>query len=113
MTMDYYAMTNQAIAEEIGRRIEQRRLELNIAQSDIAKEAGISANTYRAAVGGKAKLEVLIAILRHLGELEQVDNMLSDRPYSPIARLKMEGKTRKRASSSAHDEPAQEEDLDW
>ena len=41
-TKDIYAMTDLAIAKEIGQRIEQLRLEANISQDFIAKELNIT-----------------------------------------------------------------------
>tara|TARA_R110002167_G_scaffold64548_7_gene182649 strand:+ start:289 stop:648 length:360 start_codon:yes stop_codon:yes gene_type:complete len=99
MPHDYYAMTDQAIAEEMGRRIEQIRLESDISQYQIANNIGISETTYRQAIKGKAKLVVIIGILRVLNRLDNLDNFLPKTPYSPIARKKMEGKKRRRASS--------------
>ena len=44
---NFYAMTDSAIAEEFGRRLEQIRLEANKPQKEIAYELGISEGTYR------------------------------------------------------------------
>lgn len=110
MPLDYYAMTDQAIAEEIGHRIEQIRLESDISQYQVANNIGISETTYRQAIKGKAKFEVIIGILRTLNRLDNLDNFLPKTPYSPIARKKMEGKKRRRASSKKEmntgDEPS-------
>lgn len=100
MPHDYYAMTDQAISIEFGRRIEQIRLESNLSQGFIANSVGISETTYRQAIKGKAKFEVIIGILRALNRLGNLEHFLPETPYSPIARMKMEGKKRKRASSS-------------
>lgn len=96
---NFYAMTDSAIAEELGRRLEQFRLEANKPQKEIAYELGISEGTYRKAIRGKARFEVIIGIMRILEQLENLENLLSDRPFSPIEMLKLQGKKRQRAAS--------------
>ena len=109
-----YAMTDSAIAKELGRRLEQMRLEANKPQKAIADELGISEGTYRHAINGKAKLEVIIGILRVLGKLENLDGFLPELPFSPIELLKLEGKKRQRATrQSALEMKHAEEDTDW
>jgi transcriptional regulator with XRE-family HTH domain len=97
--LDYYAMTDAAIAEALGERLEQLRLEANIPQKKIAHELGISEGTYRSAVKGRAKFEVIIGILRVLGKLENLENFLPNEPFSPLELLKREGKKRQRAGT--------------
>ena len=96
---NYYAMTDEAVARELGQRLEQARLEANIPQKQIADELGISEGTYRSAVKGKARLEVIIGIMRLLGKLENLDSFLPPEPFSPLELLKLEGKKRQRAGT--------------
>lgn len=105
----FYNLTDVAIAETLGQRLEQRRLVSNKSQKDIARELGISEGTYRSAVQGKAKFEIIIGIMRVLGELGNLDAFLPDTPFSPIALLKMAGKKRQRASRKG---PSANNDMD-
>jgi len=95
---DVYSMTDHAIAKEVGRRMDQLRLERNLSQTSVADKLGISVKTYRNAVAGKGKFETIIGVLRVLGELELVDDFVPEQSFSPIALIKMKGKQRKRAS---------------
>ena len=111
---NFYAMTDSAIAEELGRRLEQIRLEANRPQKEIACELGISEGTYRKAVKGKARLEVIIGIMRILEQLENLENLLPDRPFSPIEMLKLQGKKRQRATSKrSGNSRTLKEDTNW
>ena len=96
--INLYSLTDAVVAKTIGQRLEQRRLASNKSQKEIAQELGISEGTYRSAIQGKAKFEIIIGILRALGELQNLENFLPDIPFSPIALLKMSGKKRRRAS---------------
>ena len=107
-------MTDSAIAEELGRRLEQIRLEANKPQKEIAYELGISEGTYRKATKGRARFEVVIGIMRVLEQLENLENLLPDRPFSPIEILKLQGKKRQRAASKkSGNTRCPEEDKNW
>lgn len=111
--MNFDAMTDKAVAEELGRRIEQLRLEHNLTQKQVADEIGLSAVSYRKLVAGEGKLINVIAVLRVLGTVGALDACLPQTVFSPMEQLKLKGKTRQRArphmptSSNPHDE------LDW
>lgn len=95
--MNYQAMTNTAIAAELGSRLERLRLERNMTQIALANEIGITAKSYRQLTTGSGKLENMIAALRALNCLDQLDNLLPEPPPSPLAQLKLRGKQRQRA----------------
>ncbi|MEE8059509.1 MAG: helix-turn-helix transcriptional regulator [Pseudomonadales bacterium] len=105
-------MTNSAIAAEVGRRIEQIRLERNIPQQVLAAEVGLTPKTYRSLVSGKGKFENIIAVLRVLGCLELVEQFIPGQVFSPIEQLKLKGKQRQRASGRGS-APDKKQDLDW
>jgi transcriptional regulator with XRE-family HTH domain len=116
--MNYSHMTNSAIAAELGHRLEQRRLERNIPQQQMADEIGITPKSYRQLIAGGGKLENMIAAMRALDCLDQLDNFLPQSQPSPLMQLKLKGKERKRArrypiTQPAHTEGVQEPKLDW
>lgn len=116
--MNYTTMTNIAIAAELGNRLEQRRLERNIPQQQMADEIGITPKSYRQLVAGGGKLENMIAAMRVLDCLEQLDKFLPPPQPSPLQQLKLKGKTRRRARQPANTETpvfegVQEPKLDW
>lgn len=86
---DIYIMRDEAIAAEVGRRIEQMRLEADITQESIAEELGITTKTYRAAIKGKGRSATLFGILRVLGQPELIDRSIPETPFSPMALLEL------------------------
>jgi len=98
--MDFYSMTSQAIAKELGQRIEQLRLEQNRTQQQIADEVGLSRVSYRNLVKGQAKFENIISVLRVLGKLDLVEQFIPEVTFSPMEQLKLQGKKRQRAKPS-------------
>lgn len=118
--MNYQSMTNSAIAAELGERLERLRLAQNMTQQMLAEEIGITAKSYRQLVAGGGKLENMIAALRALNALDQLDNFLPDTPASPLEQLKLRGKQRQRArvthykTTAARDaDGVKEPGLDW
>jgi putative transcriptional regulator len=92
-------MTDQAISQEIGKRIEQLRLESDLTQEEVANETGINRRTYINLVKGNGKFTNIISVLRVLKRLDLIENFISEEPFSPIELLKMKGRQRKRASN--------------
>lgn len=97
LIMNFENMTNTAVSAELGKRIEQLRLERNITQDDMAEAIGVTRKTYAKLEQGQCKLETLVAALRVLGQVNQLEHFLSQTSYSPLELLKREGKRRKRA----------------
>ncbi|OUS25646.1 hypothetical protein A9Q99_20905 [Gammaproteobacteria bacterium 45_16_T64] len=119
--MEYRALSDKAIAEELGSRVEQRRLEKNLSQQQLADEMGLSRVSYAKLEKGQCKLENLISALRALDALDSLDNFIPKRRFSPIALIEAQGKKRKRASkkrigsagSQSNVNKGEDEELDW
>ncbi|WNN47961.1 helix-turn-helix transcriptional regulator [Siccibacter colletis] len=67
------AMTDSALAEALFYRLEQRRKGLKITQQTLAERTGITPKTYRSLKAGSCSMLVLIAVLRELQLLENLD----------------------------------------
>ena len=60
-------LNDAAILKEIGERIAQRRLDLQLSQADLAEEAGLSKRTVeRMEAGESTQLSSMIRVLRAL-----------------------------------------------
>ena len=112
--MNFSAMTDQAIAAEIGRRIEQIRLERNMTQQELADAVGLSRVSYRKLAAGEGKFVNIIAVLRALDQLDRVENFVPDTVFSPMEQLKMQGKKRQRATGARGKSSRETNgELDW
>lgn len=96
-------MSEQAIAQAIGSRVEALRVKKNINQETVAEEAGISRTTLRQLMAGKGTLLNLIAVLRVIGELDRLSSLVEEVRSSPIQMAKMAGKKRQRAYTTRKD----------
>lgn len=87
-----------ALAEALGERLKQARLNSDLTQTEVASLAGVSRKTVLNAEKGKVQLEALIAILTALNLTSQLDNFLPEQIMSPLQLAKLQGKQRQRAS---------------
>ncbi|MDY6982675.1 MAG: helix-turn-helix transcriptional regulator [Pseudomonadota bacterium] len=94
-------LSDEAVLQELGRRLAQYRLNLNLTQQALAREAGISLRTLnRIECGEPSQTANVVRVLRALGLLGNVEALVPEAPASPIQQLKLKGRARKRASSA-------------
>lgn len=95
------SLSDNAVLEELGKRLARTRLERNLSQERLATEAGVSkATVERLEAGEPVKSTSLIRVLRPLGRLEALDQLLPEPLPSPIERIRLQGRRRQRAGSS-------------
>jgi transcriptional regulator with XRE-family HTH domain len=100
-------LVDEAILRELGERLTRLRLERNLAQAELAIEAGVSKRTIeRMEAGGATQLVNLVRVCRALGLVEGFEALLPEPVPSPVAQLKLRGRQRKRASPAKPGEPA-------
>lgn len=96
--MDFYSLSDKGVEDELGRRIKALRLRKNITQKELAEATTLSLNTIKSLESGSGKLSTVIAVLRELGALDQIDSFIPEPSISPLQLAKMQGKPRERAS---------------
>jgi putative transcriptional regulator len=105
-------MTPSAIANEIGKRIKQARLNANLTQQALVDKTGLSIKAIMNAEKGKSQLETLITILIALDLVEQLNLFLPEQEISPLQLAKLKGHQRQRASKTKVN-TAEEEQSSW
>lgn len=92
-------LTDEAIIGEFGEKIKQVRLRRNLTQTALASESGVAKRTIeRLEKGASIQLTSLVRILRALGLVDLLFQLIPDQENSPMAQLLGEKKTRYRAS---------------
>ena len=108
-TMNFEAMSDRAVLAEFGRRVQIQRLNLNLAQTELANKAGVSRRALQNLESGHVcTLALLIRVLRALGRLAALNAFLPEPGLSPLLLAKLKGRERKRASGRRR-KPAHEE----
>ena len=93
--------TDQAVLSELGGRLAQVRLELNLTQAQLAAQAGVSKRTVERLESGSvaAQLSGFIRVCRVLDVIERFDLLVPEPVPSPVEQLKLRGRKRQRASA--------------
>jgi putative transcriptional regulator len=98
-------MSPAAIAEELGNRLKQARLNADLTQAEVASRAGLNRRTILNAEKGKVQLENLVAILVSMDMADQLNMFIPAQEVSPIQLAKLKGRERQRASKSGKRNP--------
>jgi transcriptional regulator with XRE-family HTH domain len=94
-------LTDMAVLQEVGERLERRRIDVGLTQAQLAEEAGISKRTLeRIEAGHSTDFVMLLRVLRVLKLLDELDQLVPDLPQSPLTLLKGRGRARKRVRHS-------------
>lgn len=95
--MDWYGMTDLAIATEIGKRIKATRTKKRFTQIEVAERAGVSSFTVSQIETGKnTSLASLIAVMRVLKLLENFETLIPEQVISPVSLLTQRTKTQQK-----------------
>ncbi len=99
MTNKKALFTDESLLSELGTRIEQLRIRKDLTQAQLAKEAGIGKRTLeRLESGESTQLTSFISVLRALGLIDPLLDLIPDQRQSPMAQLLQEERPRLRAS---------------
>lgn len=109
--MDLYAMTDAGIEKEMGRRLKELRLRMNLTQVELADAVSVARATIERLENGTGKISTLIAVLRELGQLDNLNLLIPDQPVSPLVLAERQGKKRERAGKKRV--PKRSTETDW
>lgn len=93
-------LTDETVICELGARLARIRLDRDLTQADLADQAGVGLRTLQRLENGTAapQLNMFLRILRALGLIENLEQLIPEPTPSPMQMLKMQGKIRRRAS---------------
>jgi len=92
-------LTDDAVLTELGYRIGRMRIDRDITQADLAREAGVSRDTVvKVEAGQSVQSRNLIRVLRALKLIENLEIAVPQPGPSPIRLVDEAGRTRRRAS---------------
>lgn len=83
---DIYASSNTEIIKLLGLRFKTYRIQCRLTQRELAEQTGVSIPTIRGFENGKLanlSLQVLLSLMRAVGQLEQMEQILPALPQSP------------------------------
>jgi transcriptional regulator with XRE-family HTH domain len=102
------SLSDRAVIEEIGRRLEALRLGRNQTQAQLATQAGVSKRTIERLESGAVAVQLsgFVRVCRAFDLLDRLDTFVPEPLASPIALLRLRGRSRRRASGKPASGPA-------
>ena len=95
----------EAVAADIGSKLERLRLSRNITQTELARDAGVSERTLRRLESGDgATLDSFVRVLSALKLSQNLDLLVPDPRVRPIERVRTGGTERQRSRSAKTDQ---------
>ena len=109
-----YVQSDTVILQQLGRGLAKSRLQLQLTQAELAEQAGVSKRTVeRIEAGEPAQTDNLIRILRVLGLLENLSQLIPEAHLRPFEVLQLKGKERRRASGKKTSRGAGDDQWSW
>ena len=104
-----------AVLLELGVRLAGRRLDRNLTQTGLAREAGVSPRTIQRLESGQVatRLAGFIRVCRVLGLLDRFEALIPAPRPSPMAQLKLRQGQRRRASTPPAALPPAQKPWHW
>ncbi len=101
--MDWNSLSNTSIVQETGKRLKDFRLAKKLTQQQLAERAGVSLFTVAQIEKGKpVSVSMLIAVMRVLRLLDNLELLLPEQEISPVELLKLKGKQPQRIRTKKH-----------
>jgi transcriptional regulator with XRE-family HTH domain len=93
-------LTDAAVLQELGGRLAAARVERNLTQAALAKQAGVAKRTVERLESGEVatQLSGFLRVCRVLGLLERFEALLPEPVPGPMAQLNQAGRKRQRAT---------------
>ena len=85
-TMDYRELSEPDIIAILGGRFREYRLNCRLTQKELAQQAGVSPKTlsaFEAGRGSNITMQNFLSLIRSVGLLERIDEVLPELPVSP------------------------------
>lgn len=94
-----------AVLQELGQRLARQRIDMNLTQAELAKNAGVGKRTLeRLETGETTQTRTLLRIFRELKLLERLEVLLPEPTARPLHAIKRADALPKRASKKKSNE---------
>lgn len=100
--MDFIELSEPDIIKILGERFKEYRLSIRLTQKELSEKTGISHKTISSFETGRGRnitMQNFLTLLRSVGMLQNIDNLLPELPSSPyMVQRQMKRKSRIRRS---------------
>lgn len=95
---DFYEYSTPELVRLLGKRFKEYRMRYNLTQKDVAEQSGIGLTTihkFENGTAGNLSLSTFILLLKVIGQVNNLDNLMPELPESPYLIRKEEKKAQR------------------
>lgn len=95
---DFYEYSTPELVRLLGNRFKEYRMQYNLTQKEVAEQSGIGLTTihkFENGTAGNLSLSTFILLLKVVGQINTLDNLLPELPESPYLIRKEEKKAQR------------------
>ena len=95
---DFYEYSTPELVRLLGERFKEYRMRCNLTQKEVSQLSGIGLTTiykFENGTAGNLSLSTFILLLKVVGQVDALDNLMPELPESPYLVLKEEKKTQR------------------
>lgn len=84
--VDFYEYSTPELVRLLGNRFKEYRIRCNLTQKDVSEQSGIGLTTihkFENGTAGNISLSTFIVLLKVVGQINTIDNLLPELPKSP------------------------------
>ena len=84
--VDFYEYSTPELVRLLGGRFKEYRIRCNLTQKDVSEQSGIGLTTihkFENGTAGNISLSTFIVLLKVVGQINEIDNVLPELPESP------------------------------
>ena len=97
---DFYEYSTPELVRLLGERFREYRMRCNLTQKEVAEQSGIGLTTiykFENGTAGNLSLSTFILLLKVVGQVNALDNLMPELPESPYLIRKEEKKAQRRS----------------
>lgn len=105
--IDYYEHSVPELIKILGERFKEYRLRADMTQREVAEQSGVTVTTihkFENGVAGNLSLGTFLLLMKAIGQIDEMDNMLQELPESPYLYKRKQKKQRIRHKKEMRDE---------
>ena len=95
---DFYKYATPELVRLLGSRFKEYRMRCNLTQKEVAEQSGIGMTTihkFENGTAGNISLSTFILLLKVVGQIDALDNVMPELPESPYLMRKEEKKAQR------------------
>ena len=93
--VDFYEYSTLELVRLLGNRFKEYRIRCKLTQKDVSEQSGTTIHKFENGTAGNISLSTFIVLLKVVGQINTIDNLLPELPESPYLMRKDDKKVQR------------------